>query len=253
MVQPSVDPWFEKSFGEDYMLIYKHRNIQGALDEVQKMVKWLNLTEGSEVLDLCCGMGRHAFALSDAGFKVTGIDLSHVLLCEAIALDKQRRIRWIQSDMRMLPEGENIEGTFDAVVNLFTSFGYFEKDEEQIKVLQQMERALKPHGKFIIDYLNAEYTKDHLIPFSERKEGETIIKENRRVRDGFVEKRIRLLEEGTEARQYEEQVKLYSIHRLTEMLTEANLSINAVYGDYDEGEYDQRLSPRMIIVGQRTE
>ncbi|WP_337588938.1 class I SAM-dependent methyltransferase [Gorillibacterium massiliense] len=116
-----MERWYERSFGRDYLLVYKHRDFQRAQAEVHEMVRWLSLKPGVEVLDLCCGMGRHSMALADAGYQVTGVDLSDVLLAEARRLDPAGRMKWVKGDMRRIP----LSGPFDAVVNLFTSFGYF--------------------------------------------------------------------------------------------------------------------------------
>lgn len=159
--------WYEKSFGEDYLVVYKHRDFGGARKEVERMISWLGLPPGSKVLDLCCGMGRHSLALAEAGYEVTGVDLSEVLLREARSQKGAEQVTWLRSDMRDLP----LTGGFDAVVNLFTSFGYFEEDEEQVKVLREIYRMLKPGGKFVIDYLNPAYVIRHLVPHSTREDG----------------------------------------------------------------------------------
>lgn len=164
--------------------MYRHRDFGGARHEVEKMIGWLDLPEGSKVLDLCCGMGRHSLALAEAGFEVTGVDLSEVLLHEARNQDGAQAVTWLRSDMRELP----LDGGFDAVVNLFTSFGYFEDDEEQVKVLREVYRMLKPGGKCIIDFLNPAYVISHLVPHSTRVDGENLIDESRRIEDGYVKK-----------------------------------------------------------------
>lgn len=242
--------WYEQSFGPDYMLIYNHRNRQDAAEEVGKMIAWLNLPSGSRVLDLCCGTGRHAMALADAGYRVTGVDLSAELLQAARAADADKRIRWMESDMRRLPFTELTE-KFDAVLNLFTSIGYFEEDSEHLKVLEQLRLALKPGGRFIIDYLNASHTIDQLVPRSEKIVEGHAITETRQVQAGFVLKSIVVREKGRPARSYKERVKLYTLDAFSEMLAKAGLSIDAVYGHYDESAYDERQSPRMIMVGRR--
>ncbi|MFH5182183.1 class I SAM-dependent methyltransferase [Paenibacillus sp. TAB 01] len=243
-----MSAWYEKSFGDDYLLVYKHRDLQGAYEEVKRMIEWLRLPEGSEVLDLCCGMGRHSMALYDFGYKVTGVDLSGVLLAEAHKLDKAGHVRWLQGDMREVPLTE----TFDAVVNLFTSFGYFDADEENERVLREIQRLLKPgQGKFIIDYMNPEYVKAHLVPYSSRSEGSCTIEEKRRIEDGCVRKTIVIQEPESDARTYSEQVKLYGKEEFVRMLERAGLEVTQVYGDYHASEYDPAESKRMIFVGHR--
>lgn len=241
--------WYEKCFGQDYMLVYKHRDTAGAYEEVRAMIDWLDLPSGATVLDLCCGTGRHSMALADFGFRVTGVDLSEVLLAEARSRDTSGRVCWVQGDMRAIPA----EGPFDAVVNLFTSFGYFRSDEENGRVLREMARVLRPRGQFIVDYLNPVYVKANLVPHSVRTEGDVVIEEIRDVEDGFVTKRIAVSEPGKPVRTYVEQVKCYEQEQLEEMAASAGLRIRRILGGYDGSDYDRSRSPRFILTGWKEE
>nr|WP_275983935.1 class I SAM-dependent methyltransferase [Paenibacillus hamazuiensis] len=229
------------------MIVYKHRDLQGALLEVKRMIDWLGLPQGAEVLDLCCGMGRHSMALDEFGYKVTGVDLSDVLLAEAKRMDTGGKVRWLKGDMREVP----LADTFDAIVNLFTSFGYFEDDAENGKVLREIDRLLKPGGKFIIDFLNPDYVAASLVPESERKEGDMTIRETRRIEDGYVRKRIAISEPGEPERHYQEQVKLYRPEQFMKMMEGTSLEVDHLYGDYNASEYDAKTSPRIILVGHK--
>ncbi|WP_028547633.1 class I SAM-dependent methyltransferase [Paenibacillus sp. UNC451MF] len=244
-----MSDWYRKSFGDDYLLVYKHRDLEGAYNEVKRMIEWLQLSKGAKVLDLCCGMGRHSMALRDFGYTVTGVDLSGVLLMEANKLNVNKEVRFLQGDMRDVPLTE----PFDAVVNLFTSFGYFEHDEENERVLREMYRLLAPEGKgkFIIDFMNPDFVKQHLVPFSSRKEGSLTIEETRKIEDGFVRKTIVVKDPGGEERTYLEQVKLYGLEPFQEMLERSGLEVTHVYGDYNAADYDRNESKRMIFVGHR--
>ncbi|MWV46799.1 methyltransferase domain-containing protein [Paenibacillus sp. HJL G12] len=242
--------WFEKSFGEDYLLVYQHRDAEGAVREVKKMISWLDLPPGARVLDLCCGTGRHSLALADAGYRVSGVDLSGVLLREAQKMDTRQRVEWHQADMRELP----LEGHFDAVLNLFTSFGYFREDGEQMKVLKEIYRMLEPGGRFIIDFMNSPHVRAHLVPKSERTAGGERIVEERRIEEDFVKKDIAITPQDGEGKErcYHERVKLYTLKQLRQMLTDSGLAIDEVYGGYDEDEsYQEQSSQRMIFVGHR--
>lgn len=239
--------WYKESFGNDYLIVYKHRDMQGAYHEVKKMMDWLGLAQGAEVLDLCCGMGRHSMALAEFGYEVTGVDLSEVLLNEAVKLDQSRQVTWLRGDMRDVP----LEREFDAVVNLFTSFGYFEEDEQNEKVLLEIHRLLKEGGRFIIDFLNPVYVKTNLVPKSERMEDELLIRETRAIEDGCVRKRIVISEKGAADRHYLEQVKLYDRTAFEAMLQKAGLHIEYVYGGYDGQPYDAEASSRLIFVGYK--
>lgn len=244
-----MSSWYEESFGQDYLLVYKHRDIQGAQSEVRKMTDWLHLREGAEILDLCCGMGRHSLALVESGYRMTGMDLSDVLLAEARRMDEREQVSWIKGDMRSIP----LEGPFDAVVNLFTSFGYFDNDSENAAVLREIGRVLKPGGRFILDYLNPGYVVKNLVPASERNDGETIIREKRSIEEGCVRKRIIISEPGSPDRHYLEQVKLYGLKDFGRLLEGSGLTVDAVYGNYSGEPFDIEQSQRLILVGTRAE
>lgn len=239
--------WYKQSFGYDYLTIYRHRDFQGARQEVERMIEWLDLSPGSHILDLCCGMGRHSLALADLGYAVTGVDLSEVLLREARLADEQGRVSWLHGDMRQVPLVE----PFDAVVNLFTSFGYFDEDEENACVIDEIARLLKPSGRYVIDFLNPDYVATHLVPSSERIEDGMTIIENRSIEDGFVRKRIRICEPGRDDRTYIEQVKLFSLPQFEQMLAAAGLVLDRVCGSYAGEPYDPATSARMILVGHK--
>ncbi|WP_172196605.1 class I SAM-dependent methyltransferase [Saccharibacillus qingshengii] len=245
-----MSAWYEESFGEDYLRVYNYRDEQGAAREVHEMISWLRLDPGAKVLDLCCGMGRHSLSLAEKGYDVTGMDLSEVLLDEAKKEPEADRIRWVQGDMRELPFAD---GEFDAVVNLFTSFGYFEQDDEHIRVLKEIRRVLRPGGRFIIDFMNPPYVQRHLKPYTEREDDGLKIEERRKIEDGFVKKHITILPEQAgngQRREYDERVKLYTREAFAHLLAQAELELGEVRGSYDEKHYEKE-SPRMIFVGKR--
>jgi len=247
----TVEEWFERSFGSDYMVVYKHRDWEDAVREVRSMMGLLNLASGSEVVDVGCGMGRHALALADMGYRVTGVDLSETLLRHAALHDVDGRVSWLQGDMRKLPLAD---GRFGATVNFFTSFGYFATEEEDTEVLRELRRVLQPNGRFLIDYLNPLYVARHLVPYSERVDEETgwTIQERREISDGAVVKRIRIAEpDGTE-RTYTERVRLYALEWFEESLLRSGLRLEKVFGDYDGAAYDKGCSARLIVTGSVT-
>lgn len=242
-----TEAWYEKSFGQDYLLVYKHRDMQGAQAEASRMTGWLHLDPGAHVFDLCCGMGRHSLALAEEGYRVTGMDLSDVLLEEARRLDELHQVEWVKGDMRQVP----LDGPFDAVVNLFTSFGYFETDAENGAVLKEIGRLLKPGGKFLLDFMNARHVERNLVPYSERKDGAVLIQESRSIENGFVYKRIVLSEPGKPDRNYLERVRLYRLDDFKRLLEGTGLAIDQVHGDYESGAYSEEDSKRLILAGTR--
>lgn len=247
--------WFTESFGEDYMVVYRHRNRENAEREISSMMKWMNLQSNAAVLDIGCGTGRHAHALKSLGYRVTGLDLSEVLLSEARLSDNEGHLAWVKGDMRKLPFESN---TFDATVNLFTSFGYFDDYKDNIRVLDEISRVLKSGGRFLIDFLNPTYLMSNLVPASARVDETTglNISEKRSIEGDFVVKKIEVLPPADQtdlncrSRHYEERVRLISLEQFKEMLEQTGLVLDAVYGDYDGGPYVANSSKRLILLGR---
>ncbi|CAM4190075.1 ubiquinone/menaquinone biosynthesis C-methylase UbiE [Paenibacillus endophyticus] len=246
-----MKPWYEQSFGSDYMLVYKHRDWENANEEARKMIAWLKLPKNAQMLDIGCGMGRHALALAGFGYSVTGIDLSQTLLDEARKHDEKELVNWRQGDMRELPFEP---GSFDCTVNLFTSFGYFSLEEDNVNVLRQIAKVLRKNGSFLIDFLNPAYVEKTLIPSSDRTDEEAgiHIQELRSITDGWVQKEITVteLENPDKARQYLERVRLFPLAWFERNLANAGLVLEQLYGDYDGCEYEAIDSPRMIMTGR---
>lgn len=242
--------WYKQSFGVDYLTVYSHRNSEQAKREVGHMIDWLRLPTQAKVLDLCCGMGRHSMSLAEFGFDVTGVDLSEILLARAREIDTTSQVRWLQGDMRNIPLPDEC---CDAIVNLFTSFGYFEQEQDNKQVLLEIERLLKPNGRWIIDYLNPEVVISNLVPKSERTEKGVTIVENRFVEEAMVKKKIEILEENQTPRIYLEQVQLFNLSDFERMLHSTSIVVDKVVGDYTGAQYDAFSSPRMILIGHKTE
>lgn len=237
-------PWFEEWFDTElYPQVYRHRSDKEAHSTIDMFMNSVPLAPGAKVLDLCCGSGRHARALHNAGFDVTGIDLSGTLLDIARRESEADGPDYFRRDMRDTYPG----APYDCVTNFFTSFGYFDDEEDDIVVLRRVVEALrKPGGCFFFDYLNAEFTRSNLIP-SETKtfEDMTVVLE-RSVDHKFVYKTITIAEGGRENR-FVERVRLYDLGDFERMFYNAGLSIRNIFGSYDGGAYSQ-YAPRLIIV-----
>jgi SAM-dependent methyltransferase len=137
--------WWQTYFDEQYLLEYEaifapDRDRRDAA----RMVDILGLPSGAKILDVPCGQGRHAHLLAEAGFDVTGLDYSAKLLKRAEARGTGRSLRYVKGDMRSLPRPWS--GRFDAVLNLFTSFGFFTHPADDAKVIVEFARVLKPGG-----------------------------------------------------------------------------------------------------------
>ena len=148
-------PWYKTFFGDDYLRIYEPiLTPERTQRDVDGIVNLLALPQGSSILDLCCGHGRHAIPLAQRGYMVTGLDLSEVFLREAEkeALAKAVHVDFLHADMRNIP----FENEFDAVINIFTAFGYLENQDEDQQVLNQVYKALKPGGLFLLEIIHRE-------------------------------------------------------------------------------------------------
>lgn len=238
-------PWYEKSFQMEYEVLYEHRNDASAHVEIHSLIKGLHLPVRGKVLDVCCGSGRHSRVLAEMGYEVTGVDLSSYLLDIAKKKDPLKRIRYERCDMRKIPFHEE----FDIAFNLFTSFGYFSTDQENELAMQQIVRSVKPGGIVVIDYLNPEYVKAHLVPHSIRRVGNVEIKEKRWIENGFVYKRI-LYKDSHGKKEFMERVRLYSFLTMKKFLEKAGVVEPVPYGDYDLNPYSNDGS-RMIIYGRK--
>jgi SAM-dependent methyltransferase len=235
--------WFEAWFGEDYLRIYHHRDEEEAEHAIEMIVSNLPGRQISSVLDLGCGAGRHTKVLFERWWTV-GLDLSMALL--RVARKESPDAPYVRADMRDLPFADE---SFDLVVNLFTSFGYFEDDSENARVLGCVRAALRPGGTFVIDFLNASQVRKELVPYDERVERGVTIEQRRTITgdNRFVEKTIRLRERGKE---YIERVRLLTEADLERMLRASGFEVSKRFGDYSGVNWSED-SPRVILFASR--
>ncbi len=237
--------WFEQWFGEEYLRLYPHRDDDDAAQLTTLIADHTDL-KGRALLDLACGPGRHAALFQSLGADVVGLDLSMPLLSRARHRNENEKPDLVRGDMRRLPFGEE---TFDVVVNLFTSFGYFADDRQHAAVLRSATMTLKRGGTFVLDYLNAEAVHQSLVPHEETALGDRRLAVERSITPDkrFVIKEIRLVDSG---RSFIERVRLFSPGDLSSMLREAGLDVGEPLGDY-EGHQLMETSPRVILFGER--
>ena len=245
--------WYTEFFNEDYPKIYSERLSQDATErETAFAVRALGLQEGARVLDLACGHGRHAIALAQRGMVVTGQDLNEDYLRRARedAVREGVEIETVHGDMRDIPFTDE----FDAVINMFTAFGYFDSEDEDGRVLQAVANALKTGGKLLLDTINREWvlsnyvqndwhTDDDGNTFLEHREFDLVTGRNR-VTFSIV------TADGTRRESPGHDVRLYTLTELVRLLDAAGLRLSAAYGDYDGAPYGIN-TPRLIIVATK--
>lgn len=236
--------WYKNWFGNEYLTIYAHRDEWEAQKLLKLIQNHIHLDKSIKIVDLCCGQGRHALLLAEQGFEVYGIDLSRTLLEIAkYKKDPGQKAFFIQADMRYLP----MFRSFDLLLNLFTSFGYFETDKQNIAVFEQFSQVLRNQGNFVFDYFHAGHVSDNLIPFQSEKFGNVLVEQERHIENSRVQKKI-MIEKGNNRSVFYESVKMYEPDQIISMMENSHLRIDHVFGDY-AGNPLCGGSPRMIVIG----
>ncbi len=234
--------WFSSWFNTPYYhILYKHRDVLESQLFMRNLTRFLSLKSGSHILDAPCGKGRHAVFLNTLGYRVTGQDLSKNSI-ESAQQFANEELTFSVHDIR-----NPFKEKYDAIFNLFTSFGYFKEDAEDITVLQNIQASLKKDGVAVIDFLNVEKTRNTLVA----EETQTIdgirfhIKRN--ITDGFIYKHISFFADAQE-HTYTERVKYLDLSRFKEQLAKANLTIQQTFGSYQLEPFSTTNSKRLILV-----
>lgn len=242
--------WFEEWFDSPlYEELYSNRDEEEARRLIEFLEQTLSLNNCTSILDLGCGRGRHSITLAKRGYKVKGIDISEEAIKKAVSKAKKANLDNIEFEVRDMRDP--LPETFDAIINLFTTFGYFEKDEENLHVLDSVVKMLKEEGLFVLDYLNAQKVRSAYKPEDEEKFHGIKYHIKRYIEDGAIHKNIvfsgdRLSRERT----YSERVKLYDLDWFEEEMEKRNLQIKNVYGDYQGSEFNPESSPRLLIISK---
>jgi SAM-dependent methyltransferase len=240
--------WFASWFDSvHYHTLYAHRSDEEAAAFVHQLIARLRPVAGATVLDLGCGTGRHARQLASSGLRVIGVDLS----TESIRRAKEFEARnlWFRRQDMRLPFGRE---TLDYVVNLFTSFGYFDDPSDEVAVIHNIARALKPGGTLVLDYLNVRYAERHLTREEVLTRRETTYRISRWTNADHMFKRIVVEAGGTAPREYTERVAKLTVEDFEFMFSLCDMKLEATYGDYRLEPFDLETSPRLILVARKS-
>ncbi len=230
--------WFDTPY---YHILYKDRNYREAQIFMDNLTHYLNLPEKAKVLDLACGKGRHSIYLNQLGYDVIGADLSENSIAEANK-NANDTLHFVVHDKR-----EPFEQKFDAIFNLFTSFGYFEDEADDLKTLLAIKESLSEYGFAVIDFMNAHQVIENLIP-EETKEVDGIAFHIKRyVADGFIIKEIDFEDKGC-SYHYVEKVRAYTLEDFQRMMTEAGIYLLDTFGDYKLKKFHKNSSERLIMI-----
>lgn len=241
---PWYAQWFDRS---EYETVYAARNDSDAKDMITCIIETTSIPEGSSVLDVACGRGRHARAFARHGYRVTGIDLSPraIETARRIARQEQLEIDFEEGDMRVAP----CDDCFDMVVNLFTSFGYFDKDEDHLRSIKAMARAMRDGAWLVQDFMNVDHVVGDLVPVDARREGALRVVQRRWVEGPRLVKEITLKQAGSPDQVFRESVRLLRLEDFQRMYKEAGLAIEHVLGDV-QGTPFSSDSPRLIMFAR---
>lgn len=241
-MQKDTNNWYASWFDTPYYhILYKERDETEAAHFMDTLSNFLKLPQGAEVLDLACGKGRHAQYLNTLGYNVTGVDLSP----ESIAFAKQfenETLHFKEHDM-CLPFPKK----FDAVFNLFTSFGYFENEEDNLRTIKAIKEELKEDGFGVIDFLNVEYIRQHLVPSEIKVVDGISFHINRKIEEGYIIKDIMFSHDNNDY-SFTERVKAVSLSDFETYFKEANIQLKHCFGDYHLQPFSSLTSQRLILI-----
>jgi len=241
-MQKDTENWYTSWFDTPYYhILYKNRDYKEAADFMKNLTSFLKLLKGSEILDLACGKGRHAKYLNELGFNVTGVDLSP----KSIAFAKQfenSTLHFAEHDMCI-----SYPKKFDAVFNLFTSFGYFEKEEDNLRTIKAIKSELKLNGFAVIDFLNAEYVKRNLVPSETKIIDGITFHIKRSIVNGYIVKNIRFQHKDKDF-EFQERVKAITLSEFKKCFNLAGINLLNCFGDYQLKEYKEETSERLILI-----
>jgi 2-polyprenyl-3-methyl-5-hydroxy-6-metoxy-1,4-benzoquinol methylase len=233
--------WFDTNY---YHILYKNRDDSEASYFIENLFHKLKLSNET-VLDLACGKGRHSIFLNSLGLNVLGVDLSENSISLA-STSLKVNLDFKVHDMREVIKDK----TFDVVFNLFTSFGYFDNDEDNHAVLKSVHQMLHPNGRLVIDFMNAHKVVNSLVK-TETKTIDGIQFDIKRNYDGkFITKDILVIDQD-KTFDYQEKVRAFFKDDFIDLLHQNGFVIKEVYGDFSLNNFDQNTSDRLIIVASK--
>jgi len=235
--------WFDSPY---YHVLYQHRDNKEARQFIDNLVDRLQIKPNAPLLDLCCGRGRHAIYLNQKGFDVTGLDLSpqNIRFAHRAA---RTNLRFAVHDMREV----YAQAKFEVVLNLFTSFGYFDDQADNLRALAAMKAALKPNGYIVLDFLNPDLVRQNMVTQTTKRVSGITFDIKKYLENDWIVKQISFEVEG-QFSQFFEKVRLISEADFGRYFTQTGLKIVDCWGDYQLKPFEKYKSERMIFLLQTT-
>ena len=231
--------WFDSPY---YHILYKNRDEKEAEFFIENLVQHLNLKRCSKLIDIACGKGRHAKHFNSLGISVVGIDLSSNSITAAKKY-KNETLQFFEHDMREVYQ----KNQFDVVTNLFTSFGYFEKDEDEQKAINAMASNLKKEGLLVIDFMNAKKVITNLVASEQKIIDDITFDINRKIVNQYIIKDIHISDSKTK-HHFQERVKALTLSNFSDLIANSGLKIIDIFGNYKLEEFNAQTSDRLILI-----
>ena len=247
----------EKSWHEDETfwketlpVLFPDSRVQQAKQEIEQLLSLAGIPAGATVLDLCCGVGRHALELARRGYRVTGVDRTQAYLdlAAAAAGTESLSIELVREDMREFRRDES----YEAVINLFTSFGYFEDPRDDQRVVDNIYASLRPGGVLVMQLMSKEVLARIFRPRDWYEQDGLLVLEERKVRQSWswIESRWTLISDRRRV-DLDLSHRLYSASELTFLLRERGFGEAVAYGDLDGSPYDEKADRLVVVACKR--
>lgn len=230
--------WFDSPY---YHILYKDRNHDEAHQFMDNLTQYLNLPAEGKILDLACGKGRHSVYLNSLGYEVTGVDLS----ANSIEYAKQYENETLHFVVHDMCKPMNRE--FDAVFNLFTSFGYFDKEEDNLNTIKAIKENLNEFGFGVIDFMNTDFIIENLVAEDVKTVRGIEFHQKRSVKDDYIIKDIRFSHDGEDFT-FQERVKALTMKDFEALFEEAGVYLLDVFGDYNLRKFQKSTSERLVMI-----
>jgi len=235
--------WFSEWFNSPYYhILYKNRDYKEASFFIDNLSQTLGISPQHKVMDLACGKGRHSIYLNKKGLDVTGLDLSAKNIASAKVFQNSK-LQFHIHDMREVFR----ENCFDFVLNLFTSFGYFENEADNLKCIHSIADTLRKDGKLVLDFLNPSVVIDRMIPQEIKSIQGIDFLISKSYKNGYIVKDIRFTDGGRKYH-YRESVKAVTEREFLTYFAAAGLKIINCYGNYELAPFNLSKSGRMIFI-----
>lgn len=232
--------WFDSPY---YHLLYQHRDEKEAGDFISRIIDKMRLKDGSIIWDNPCGRGRHTFFLSQYPYVIIGTDISKNNIEYANEKYKRHNTQFFVHDMRR----EFYVNYFDAVLNIFTSIGYFEYEYEDKKAIKIMANALKNNSYLLIDFFNINYVIKNIVPHETKEIEGVIFETEKEISSTHVIKTIKINDKGKNFL-FKEKVRLLTKEFFLNTFIECNLLVENIFGNYYLEEFNEDNSERMIFL-----